>query len=188
MTRKTPHDLNINVSTSISVHETVKKKQRIDTKLEAIAAEFLVLGHLLLERITAYKAYVNFPGYDLIATATGHNLKKNCRLQVKSRYRTDWDGFIINNFDCDFVIFVALNRGFARQKKDGADGIKPPDFYILPTRWVEERRDPNNNWGKIVRQRLGGIEEYKDRWELISNCLRTDERLDLLEARAQPSK
>jgi len=41
--------------------------KRLDTKLEAEAAEFLVLGRLLLERIVAFKAYVNFPGYDLIA-------------------------------------------------------------------------------------------------------------------------
>jgi hypothetical protein len=36
-------------------------KKRLDTKLEAEAAEFLVLGHLLLEKISAFKAYVNYP-------------------------------------------------------------------------------------------------------------------------------
>jgi len=40
---------------------------RLNIKLESEAAEFFVLGHLLLERITAFKAYTNFPGYDLIA-------------------------------------------------------------------------------------------------------------------------
>jgi hypothetical protein len=146
------------------------EKQRRDTKLEAEAAEFLVLGHLLLERISAFKAYVNFPGYDLIAVDVDR--KSSARLQVKSRFRTDWDGFIINNFDCDFVVFVALNRGYAKPKKNGEDGIRPPDFYVLPVEWVKKVRDPGNAWGKIVRSRLSGIAGYKDRWDLISSSLK----------------
>jgi hypothetical protein len=144
----------------------IKEKQRLDTKLEAEAAEFLVLGNLLLNRISAFKAYVNFPGYDLIATNADNN--SSARLQVKSRFRTDWDGFIINNRNCDFVIFVALNRGYGTPKKNGDSGIMPPDFYILPITWVESVRDPANTWGKITKNRLAGITEYKDRWDLIS--------------------
>ncbi len=146
--------------------KVIKEKQRLDTKLEAEAAEFLVLGNLLLNRISAFKAYVNFPGYDLIATNADNN--SSARLQVKSRYRTDWDGFIINNRNCDFVIFVALNRGFGIPKKNGDSGIMPPEFYILPIAWVENVRDPANAWGKITKNRLTGITEYKDRWDLIS--------------------
>lgn len=144
------------------------EKIRLDTKLEAEAAEFLVLGHLLLNRIAAFKAYVNFPGYDLIATDADKN--SSARLQVKSRFRTDWDGFIINNFNCDFVIFVALNRGYGKPKKTG-NGIEPPDFYVLPVSWVESVRDPENAWGKIIKKRLVGISEYKDRWDLIATHL-----------------
>ena len=98
----------------------MKKQKRLDTKLEAEAAEFLVLGQLLLERISAFKAYVNFPGYDLIATDAERN--SSAKLQVKSRYCTDWDGFIIKNYDCDFVIFVTLNRGYGRTR-DARDGV-----------------------------------------------------------------
>jgi hypothetical protein len=145
---------------------TGKEKQRLDTKLEAEAAEFLVLGHLLLSRISAFKAYSNFPGYDLIATNADNN--SSARLQVKSRYRTDWDGFIINNRNCDFVIFVALNRGYGTLKKNGDSGIMPPDYYVLPITWVESVRDPANAWGKIIKKRLAGISAYKDRWDLIS--------------------
>lgn len=43
------------------------KPPRLDTKLESDAAEFLVLGRLLLERVPTYKSYVNYPGYDFIA-------------------------------------------------------------------------------------------------------------------------
>lgn len=98
-----------------------KKRTRKDTKLESEGAEFLVLGRLLLEKITAFKTYTNFPGYDLIATSAEHNT--SARIQVKSRYQT-WDGFIINNFDCEFVVFVALNRGYSKPRKNGDTGIR----------------------------------------------------------------
>lgn len=153
----------------------VIEKQRLDTKLEAEAAEFLVLGNLLLNKISAFKAYVNFPGYDLIATDVDNN--SSARLQVKSRYRTDWDGFIIKNFDCDFVIFVALNRGYGTTKKNGDRGISTPDFYVLPISWVKRVHDPENAWGKINKKRLAGIEEFKDRWDLISAHLRNASKL-----------
>ncbi len=143
--------------------------KRLDTKLEAEAAEFLVLGRLLLERIVAFKAYVNFPGYDLIAANADRG--KTARVQVKSRYCTDWDGFIIKNYDCDFVVFVALNRGFSRPKRSGDTGIKEPEFYVMPISYVTEVHDPNNSWGKIVRSRLVNIEQFRDRWDLIAQFL-----------------
>lgn len=143
--------------------------KRLNTKLEAEAAEFLVLGHLLLERITAFKAYVNFPGYDLIAAKAEKN--SSARIQVKSRYRTDWNGFIIKNYECDFVVFVALNRGYKNPRKDGSDGVKSPEFYIFPINYIKKVRDPNNNWGKIAKSRLIEIEKYKERWDLIEKYL-----------------
>ena len=144
-------------------------KKRLDKKLEAEAAEFLVLGHLLREKISAFKAYVNYPGYDLIATNAEQNTSR--KIQVKSRYRTDWDGFIIGNLDCDFVVFVALNRGFVRPKRNGDSGIKSPDFYVLPIAYVKSVRDPKNSWGKINRNRLTEIEQFKDNWSAISDSL-----------------
>jgi len=39
---------------------------RLDSSLESAGAEFLVLGHLLIEGIQAFKAYTNFPGYDFL--------------------------------------------------------------------------------------------------------------------------
>jgi hypothetical protein len=124
----------------------------MNTRLESEAAEFLVLGHLLLQRISAFKAYVNYPGYDVIATNAERNT--SAKIQVKSRYQTDWDGFIIKNLGCDFVVFVALNRGFPRPKQNGDTGVRPPDFYVLPISYVQKVRDPDNPWGKIVRSRL----------------------------------
>jgi hypothetical protein len=125
---------------------------RLDTKLESEAAEFLVLGHLLLEGISAFKAYHNFPGYDLIATDASNNT--SARIQVKSRYRTDYDGFIIKNFDCNFVVLVILNRGYGTgPKKNGDTGISSPEFFVMPIDYVKQVRDQNNDWGKINKSR-----------------------------------
>ena len=41
---------------------------RLNTSLESAGAEFLVLGHLLIEGIQAFTAYTNFPGDGIIAT------------------------------------------------------------------------------------------------------------------------
>lgn len=143
--------------------------RRKDTKLEAEGAEFLVLGNLLLNQISAFKAYTNFPGYDLIATNA--DLNTSARIQVKSRWQTNWDGFIINDFDCDFVVLVTLNRGYPKPKKNGDLGIRDPDFYVMPVQYVLDVRDPKNSWGKIVKSRLNGIEEYQDKWNLIGEFL-----------------
>jgi hypothetical protein len=144
-------------------------KLRRDTKLESDGAEFLVLWRMLIERIATYKSYVNYPGYDLLAVQPDRS--GVARIQVKSRFRTDWAGFIIGNFDCDFVVFVALNRGFDRPKRDGAKGTLEPHFYVLPVDYVLSVRDPKNKWGKIVRSRLKEIETYRDQWHLISTFL-----------------
>jgi len=147
-----------------------KERTRRNTKLESEGAEFLVLGRLLLEKITAFKTYTNFPGYDLIATSPDQNT--SARIQVKSRYNTNWDGFIINNLDCDFVVFVALNRGYSKPKKNGDTGIADPDFYIFPMSYIKKVRDPKNKWGKIVKNRLIVMENYKNQWNLIDKFLK----------------
>ena len=146
-----------------------KKRTRKDTKLESEGAEFLVLSQLLLEKITTFKTYTNFPGYDLIATNADKNT--SARIQVKSRYKTNWDGFIINNFDCEFVVYVALNRGYSKPKKSGDSGIKDPEFYVLPISYIHDVRDPNNEWGKIVKSRLVDLEKYQNQWRLIQEFL-----------------
>jgi hypothetical protein len=56
-----------------------KTTSRLDTSLESAGAEFLVLGNLLIEGVQAFKAYTNFPSYDLIATNAEKN--RSCRVQ-----------------------------------------------------------------------------------------------------------
>jgi hypothetical protein len=140
-------------------------QSRRNTKFESEGAEFLVLGHLLLNGIPTYKTYTNMAGYDLVATNPEENT--SVKIQVKSRYNTNWDGFIINNFDSDFVVFVALNRGFSKKRAGLCDGIKDPNFYVFPIEYVKEIRDELNNWGKITKARMKDFEQYEDNWDLI---------------------
>lgn len=145
---------------------------RLDTSLESSGAEFLVLGNLLIEGIQAFKTYTNFPGYDLIAT----NAEKNtsCRVQVKSRWATDFDGgFPIKNFDCDFVVLVALNRGYRyrRRKTATETGRRNPDFYVFPTEVVRAARDPDSSWNKAFLKRIKEPEQYLSNWGLMREFL-----------------
>jgi hypothetical protein len=76
--------------------QTKKTTIRRDTRLESEGAEFLVLGSLLAEGIPAWKAYTNFPGFDIAAGSVG---KGTCRIQVKSAFLTGSRTFQIKNFD-----------------------------------------------------------------------------------------
>jgi len=151
--------------------ETNKKTKKQDTKLESEGAEFLVLGLLLIEGISAYKAYLNFPGYDL--TAVNPETKRVARIQVKSRWATDYDtSFPLKSLDCDFVVHVALNRGYRFGKKNNIkdNGIKPPTFYIFPIDIITKARK-EIGWNKAQIKRVENLETYIDNWALIKTYL-----------------
>jgi hypothetical protein len=153
------------------LNKNSSESKRQNTKLESEGAEFLVLGNLLLNGILAYKTYTNMPGYDLVAT--NPEKKTSVMIQVKSRYKTDWNGFIINNFDSDFVVFVTLNRGYSKNRKkyNNETGIKNPNFYVFPIEYVLRIRDKENGWGKITKSRMINFEQYENKWELIRGRL-----------------
>jgi len=140
---------------------------RLDTKLEAEGAEFLVLGQLLLHSIPTYKTYTNIPGYDLVATNTAAN--RSARIQVKSRWRTGAPFFLIKNFDCDFVVAVRLNRG----RKGGNGHMQPPEYFVLPIELVKSVHRPGP-WCKVVFRDITDLEAYHDNWSLVDCFLRTD--------------
>ncbi len=150
--------------------ESIKAKKQ-DTKLESEGAEFLVLGHLLIEGVSAYKAYINFPGYDL--TAVNPETKKVARIQVKSRWATDYDtSFPLKNLDCDFVVHVALNRGyrFGKRKNIKDNGIKSPTFYIFPIDIISKARN-EMGWNKVQIKKVENLDTYIDNWALIKQYL-----------------
>ena len=137
---------------------------RQNTQLESEGAEFLVLGQLLIQGIPSYKTYTNMPGYDLVATDPERN--RAARIQIKSRWKTKAEGFIIKNFDCDFVIVVKLNRG----SKDGKADILPPEYFVLPVD-VAEALPRTEGWGKVSFSNIPELETYRSNWDLIRDFL-----------------
>ena len=153
-----------------------RRAKRLDSKLEAEGAEFLVLGLLLVEGIQATKAYTRFPGYDLLAF--NPDAGRTCRIQVKSRWATDYDrAFPIKNFDSDFVVHVALNRGYRHSRRLRLDGRQPPRVYVLPVKVVRTAQDPKSSWGKVRLTDIPDADEYVDNWPLIRKFLRLPELL-----------
>lgn len=149
----------------------LQKQKKQDTKLESEGAEFLVLGLLLIESISAYKAYINFPGYDL--TAVNPESKKVARIQVKSRWATDYDtSFPLKNLDTDFIVHVALNRGYRFGKKNNLkdNGIKSPIFYVFPVDVLKHVRN-ETGWNKVQIKKVENLESYIDNWKLIKDYL-----------------
>ena len=151
--------------------QTTVKGARMDTRHEAEGAEFLVLGHLLIEKIIAHKTYTRIPGYDL--TAINPETHKSARIQVKSRWATDFDGgFICKNFDCDFFVLVALNRGHRYSKKKDLQGKHEPDFHVFPVDVVASASKlTSSKWGKVLKRKIPNVEEYRNRWDLIRDYL-----------------
>ena len=143
-----------------------------NTKLESEGAEFLVLGLMLIEGIPCYKAYVNFPGYDLVAYNT--DTQKIARLQIKSRWATNYDkSFSIKNLECDFVVHVALNRGygFGRIAKGDDTGVRAPEFFVFPVDVVRKARNPKSTWGKTKITHIPDYMDYRENWKLIKSFL-----------------
>jgi hypothetical protein len=142
---------------------------RQDTRLESEGAEFLVLGQLLIEGIPAYKTYTNLRGYDVVATWPETN--RSARIQVKSRWATDANAFLLKDFDCDFVVLVRLNRGYrfsgAAKRSLAQDD---PEFYVLSA--ADARAvTTTKGWGKIF-WRKEAFESHRRRWEHSSQVTR----------------
>jgi len=147
---------------------------RLNTQLQATGAEYLVLGNLLIQGIQAYKAHFNHPGYDLIAV--NPDSQHACRIQVKSRFATDYGGgFPISNYECDFVIFVALNRGYryAKTKIKTRDnlGVMEPVFYVLPVERVKAAQRQTATWNKVYLKDIADMESTLNAWQQISHFL-----------------
>ena len=141
---------------------------RQDAKLESEGAEFLVLGMLLVEGLHAFKAYTNFADYDLVALEPGSG--RSARIQVKSRWATNYDrSFPIKNFDCDFVVYAALNLGyrFGRSVDDPKKGRQPPRLYCFPVELVRAAQSPSDKWGKVSLTRIPEADSYVEAWHLI---------------------
>jgi hypothetical protein len=134
----------------------------------------LFLGYCLLK---AYKPQRRIRASR--ATTCSRSTQKQgrtCRIQVKSRWATDYNkAFPIRKFECDFVVHVALNRGYRHRRKIQLDGRQPPKIYVLPIEVVRKTQDPNSSWGMVHLKNVPNVEQYVDRWSLIRNFLRLPE-------------
>lgn len=147
--------------------------KRLNTRMPAQGAEFLVLGHVLMHDIECYKAYTNFPGYDLMATNpyTG----KVARISVKSRWSQNKRGrFEVDNLGCDFVVHVALNRAKRKRGITYDDTPELPEYYIFPVQVIEQVITASD---KVNISNIKNCSKYRDAWHLISglgNCFPAD--------------
>jgi hypothetical protein len=132
-----------------------------------------VLGSLLIEGIDAYKSYRYMQGYDLVAVSP--EKETTARIQVKSRWATDAIGFLVKNYDCDFIVLTKLNRGF-RYKNNldrtrWSEGRTQPESYIFPAKIVKKYRNTKSRWGQVTLENIPGFKGYKERWDLIRTFL-----------------
>ena len=115
-------------------------------------------------------------GYDLVAVLP--EKKATARIQVKSRWASDATGYLIKNFDCDFVVFAQLNRGFRYKNNSDpqkwTEGRKQPEFYVFPVEVVRENRDLKSNWGRAILKKIPDYEKYKERWDLVRSFLSSE--------------
>ncbi|MEZ0266901.1 MAG: hypothetical protein ACAI43_19395 [Phycisphaerae bacterium] len=139
---------------------------RQNTRNESEGAEFLVLGHLLIAGVPAFKAYSYTPAYDVVATDPARHT--SARISVKSRWATGAPGFICKRFDCDFVVIVKLNRG----SKDGRRKVGEPEFFVVPAKTLEAV-PRSAKWNKIHFRDIPNFESYRNRWESVREFLKS---------------
>jgi hypothetical protein len=153
---------------------------RKDTKLESEGAEFLVLGQLLIEKIPAYKAYVNFPGYDLIATSEDGS--RVARIQVKSRWARDARHILVKSLDFDFLVLVRLNRGYLKSADKTTEPRGDSEYYVLTRNEAEKLLvDRDTGWQKIP-WKAENLARYRRRWVAVRDFLKIDEQPEKPEA------
>lgn len=135
----------------------------------SLAAEYLVMGHLLRRNILTYKAPPGNEGYDLICIHPDpRKAKRQVRVQVKSRMATDADhGFPMRatSIDAfDFLVIVRLNVGYYLHKArrhPAQTGSRAPEFYTVPPEFVRRHHDGRTSWAKVYTTGLD-MSAYKD--------------------------
>jgi hypothetical protein len=135
----------------------------------SLAAEHLVMGHLLRRNILTYKAPPGNEGYDLICIHPNPSMaKRQIRVQVKSRMATDADqGFPMNAISIDafdFLVIVRLNVGYymkMAERHPTRKGCRIPEFYTVTPAFVKAHHDGRASWGKVYTTGLD-MSAYKD--------------------------
>ena len=119
------------------------KKKKLDTKLFSNGAEFLVLSKLLLSNIQAYKTYVNFEGYDLVAVNPSNN--KSAKVQVKSKNQLNDSGFYLNKDSITHTDFYVFAQTYAYKRDEGEvllinDSVASPKLWVMDYKTAEKNK------------------------------------------------
>jgi hypothetical protein len=77
----------------------------------------------------------------------------------------------MGNFDCDFVCYLSLSRGYSRPRKSGDDGRRAPEVYVLPINVVRRAWVDEGSSQKVCLSRFDA-DAYFERWDLIRDFLR----------------
>ncbi|MDZ4066570.1 MAG: hypothetical protein U1E06_06915, partial [Tabrizicola sp.] len=76
--------------------------------------------------------------------------------------------FPIKNADCDFVVYVRLNRG---PKKGPSQATKAdPEFFVLPIASVLSVRR-TDGWAIARVGNIAALDEYRGSWHLIRDFI-----------------
>ncbi|HQP34495.1 MAG TPA: hypothetical protein PLI95_04940 [Polyangiaceae bacterium] len=164
-----------------STPASTDEKNWLRLPVMSLAAEYLVMGHLMRRNVLAYKAPPGNEGYDLICIHPDPRHKPTegqlaqVRVQVKSRYATDCGrGFPVKEASLDafdFLVAVFLNIGNFYRGRDGSSGAREPDYYTFPPEFIRAHHNATSSWEKVIISGLGPeIEQYKGEagFELIA--------------------
>jgi hypothetical protein len=135
----------------------------------SLAAEYLVMGHLMRRNVLAYKAPPNNEGYDLICIHPDPKRRVHpIRIQVKSRLATDCDrGFPVNRKTLksfDYLVVAFLNVGFYLHKaktNSCRTGAKEPEFFTFPRSFIKKHHRTSSSWEKVLIRGLN-VEGYRN--------------------------
>lgn len=131
-------------------------------------SEYLVAGHLIVENLQVARPDDGNVGFDLLVThcaTPGH-----ARIHVTSRWAEDYDrSFPIRGLGYDFLIHVALNRGFRFHRcgsNQVASGI--PDYFVLPVDIVKSVASRSFRSLTIRLDDIEDLDRFRNAWQLIS--------------------
>jgi hypothetical protein len=131
-------------------------------------AESLAAGHLMRRNVLTYPAPPLNEGYDLICLHPDPRATNRAvRVQVKSRMATDSNGCYVNSKQFgsfDYLILVVMNLGYhSRGRLERiADGVRQPDFYVLPMSEVRRRAVAGKREKILLGRDRGWLERYKN--------------------------
>ncbi len=142
------------------------------------SAEYLTIGYLMRRNILAYKAPPRNEGYDIICIHPDpKKVRRQIRVQVKSRYQTDSDRAVpvsketLGTFD--YLVIVFLNIGNFYDRPYAPAGAEAPEFYTLPRSFV--RRHYHEVKSEFNRVQTAGVrmDRYKNEagFDLIARDL-----------------